>query len=308
MGNHFNKQHLGVLIPHLSYGKWLFRYVLVGFTFCLLIISLARPKFGPKMRMTKSVGVDLVIAVDVSTSMLCEDIKPSRLESTKDAIAAFLEKLKGDRVGLVAFAGEADVMVEMTNDYAAIKNMLSGLHPSMFGTQGTSLSKAIDISLTSFPKNLKSAGAIVILTDGEDHEGELDKMISKARKKNIHIYTVGIGTANGGPIPVYDENGNFRGNKLDTHDKEIITKSNPELLNDIAQKGGGKYYAVEDPLTALMEINKELRTLERSEFESKNEDGLEDRYQWILIFVITLLLIELLYTDKKGKWLKKMDV
>lgn len=305
---HFNSSNLDTIIPFLSYSKWIIKQCLIMVAFVLLIFTLARPKFGSKVRMTRSVGIDLVIAVDVSTSMLCEDIKPNRIESTKDAVAAFLEKLNGDRVGLVAFAGEADVLVEMTNDYAAIKNMLSALHPSMFGTQGTSISKAIDIGLTAFPKDIKSAGAIILLTDGEDHEGELESTIKKAKDRGIHIFTVGIGTAAGGPIPLYDQNGRLKGNKYDNFDKEIITKSNPDLLSDIAVKGNGKYYSGEDPLTALMEINTELRKLERTEFENKNEEGLEERFQWVLIFVITLLIVELLYSEKRGKWLKKMDI
>ncbi len=305
---HFADQNIKSIIPEISLGRWIFRYILVSLIFLLIVLTLTRPKFGPKVRMTKSTGIDLVLAIDVSNSMLCQDIKPNRLESTKDAVAAFLEKLGGDRVGLVAFAGQADLLVEMTNDYAAIKNMLPGVQPSMFGTQGTSLSKAIEISLMAFPNDMKSAGAIILLTDGEDHEGDLDKMIAKARKKDIHIYTIGVGTANGGPIPIYDANGSLRGNKLDTYDKEIITKANPQLLSDIAKKGGGTYYSGEDPLTALIDINKELRKLEKETFESKNEEGLEDQYQWILIFVIILLVLELFYSDKRGKLLKKIDV
>jgi len=306
--NHFNEKNVKSLMPELSFARWIFRYVMVSAIFVLLIFTLSRPKFGPKVRMTKSTGIDIVLAVDVSTSMLCQDIKPNRLEMTKDAIAAFLEKLKGDRVGLVAFAGEADLMVEMTNDYAAIRNMLSGLHPSMFGTQGTSLSQAIEVSLKAFPNKLKTAGAIILLTDGEDHEGQLDQMISKANSKGINIFTIGIGTNSGGPIPVYDAQGNYRGNKTDDQNKEVITRANPQLLEEIAKKGKGSYYKGEDPLTALLDINKELRKLEKEAFESKNEEGLEEQFQWILIFAIILLVVEMLYTNKTSKLLKKLNV
>lgn len=305
---HFAARNIAELIPELSFGRWLFRYILLSTIFMLIVLTLTQPKFGSKVRMTKSTGIDIVLAIDVSTSMLCQDIKPNRLESTKDAVAAFLEKLRGDRVGLVAFAGQADLLVELTNDYAAIKNMLSGVSPSMFGTQGTSISEAIRISLLAFPDELKSAGAIIILTDGEDHEGALDGMIEKANKKGINIFTIGVGTNAGGPIPLFDAQGRFTGNKLDNEDKEILTRSNPQLLEDIAKKGKGTYYRGEDPLTALMDINKELRKLEKETFESKNEEGLEEQFQWILIFVIILLFLELLFTDKRGKLLKKIDV
>ncbi len=305
---HFAQQNINSLISQLSFGRWLFRYILLSLVFVCIVFTLARPKFGPKVRMTKSTGIDLVIALDVSTSMLCEDISPNRLERTKDAIAAFLEKLNGDRVGLVAFAGQADLLVEMTNDYAAIKNMLAGVHPSMFGTQGTSISEALKVSLAAFPKELKSAGAIILLTDGEDHEGALDEMISKVTKKGINIFTIGIGTNSGGPIPIYDAQGTLKGNKKDDSNNEVITRANPQLLEEIAKKGKGSYYKGEDPLSALLDINKQLRKLEKETFESKNEEGLEEQFQWILIFAIVLLMAEVFYTDKRSKLLKKMDV
>lgn len=304
----FASKNIDVVIPQLSFGRWVFRYVLLSLAFVSIVLTLSRPKFGPKIRMTKSSGIDLVIAIDVSTSMLCEDIQPNRLERTKDAIAAFLEKLGGDRVGLVAFAGQADLLVEMTNDYAAIKNMLAGVHPSMFGTQGTSISEAIRVSLTAFPDKIKSAGAIILLTDGEDHEGSLDGMIAKANKKGVNIFTIGIGTNAGGTIPIYDVQGVLKGNKKDANNNDVITRANPQLLEDIAKKGKGAYYKGEDPLSALMDINKQLRKLEKESFESKNEEGLEEQFQWILIFAIILLVIEIFYTDKRSKLLKKMDV
>jgi Ca-activated chloride channel family protein len=305
---YFAKNNLKEVAPHLSFGRWIFRYIMLSVIFILVVLTLARPKFGPKVRMTKSTGIDIVLAIDVSTSMLCEDIKPNRLERTKDAIAAFMEKLRGDRISLVAFAGQADILVEMTNDYAAVRNMLAGVHPSMFGTQGTSLSEAIRVSLEAFPDKMKTAGAIVLLTDGEDHEGELDAMIEKANRKGINIFTIGIGTNSGGNIPIYDSYGTLTGYKLDSHNQEVITKANPQLLEDIAKKGKGNYYKGEDPLSALIEINHELRKLEKETFESKNEEGLEEQFQWILIFVIILMVIEIYYTDKKGKLLKKLDV
>jgi Ca-activated chloride channel family protein len=304
----FNEKNQAHLMPEFSFGRWMFRYILISFIFVFLVLTLTRPRFGPKVRMTKSTGIDIVLAIDVSTSMLCQDIRPNRLEQTKDAVSAFLEKLQGDRVALVAFAGQADLLVEMTNDYAAIKNMLSGVHPSMFGTQGTSLSEAINVSLKAFPDKMKTAGAIILLTDGEDHEGQLDNMIRKANKKGINLFTIGIGTNAGGRIPLYDGNGNFKGNKQDDQNNEIITKSNPQLLQDIAKKGNGAYYKGEDPLTALLDINGELRKLEKEKFESKNEEGLEEQFQWILIFAIILLFIEIFYSNKKGKLLKKIDV
>ena len=305
---YFSEKNVVTIIPELSFGRWVFRYIILLTVFVLIVLTLTRPRFGPKVRMTKSTGIDIVLAIDVSTSMLCQDIKPNRLERTKDAVAAFLEKLGGDRVGLVAFAGQADLIVEMTNDYAAVRNMLAGVNPAMFGTQGTSLSEAIRVSLMAFPKDLKTAGAIILLTDGEDHEGALDDMISKANRKGINIFTIGIGTNSGGTIPLYNEQGIQVGNKQDDHNQEIITRANPQLLEDIAKKGKGTYYKGDDPLAALLDINKELRKLEKESFESKNEEGLEEQFQWILIFAIILLFIELFYTNKRSKLLKKMDV
>jgi len=305
---YFSKNNLKEVVPQLSFGRWIFRYIMLSVIFILVVLTLTRPKFGPKVRMTKSTGIDIVLAIDVSTSMLCEDIRPNRLERTKDAIAAFMEKLRGDRISLVAFAGQADILVEMTNDYAAVRNMLAGVHPSMFGTQGTSLSEAIRVSLAAFPDKMKSAGAIVILTDGEDHEGQLDAMIDKANRKGINIFTIGIGTNSGGPIPIYDSNGILKGYKQDYKNNQVITKANPQLLEDIAKKGKGNYYKGEDPLSALIEINRELRKLEKETFESKNEEGLEEQFQWILFFVIILMIVEIYYTNKKGKLLKKLDV
>lgn len=304
----FNPSNIKTVLPDLSFKKWLFRYLIISIIYVLIVATLTGPKSGTRVMMTKSLGMDIVLAIDVSNSMMADDLKPNRLEHTKDAISAFLEQLRGDRVGLVSFAGAADLTVELTTDYAAIKNVLPGVIPQMFGNQGTSLSEAIRVSLLAFPDKMKSAGAIIILTDGEDHEGNLDKMIRRANKKGIKIYTIGIGSPDGAKIPIYNDKGIVTGYRLDNHDNVITTKANPVLLKDIAEKGKGSYHSGENPLAALSTINNELRTFEREVYERKNDDGLKPQFQWVLIFVVILMLLEIIYSDKRGKILRKLDI
>lgn len=304
----FNESVIEKVVPHYSFGKYFFRIILITLAIIFIIITLARPKFGAKVQMLKSVGVDMVIAMDVSNSMMAQDISPNRLERTKDAISAFLDKLNGDRVAFVAFAGKADIIVEMTIDYAAVKNSVSVASPDMFATQGTSMSEALRVSLLAFPEDLKSAGAIILLTDGEDHEGAIEEQLNQCNKKGITVYTVAIGTEKGGPIPFYDHTGVLKGYKTDASNQPVITAANRALLQDMATKGKGKFYAEDDPLTSLLAIQKELSVLEKTAYENKNEDGLAEQFQWILILVIFILVLEVFYSNKKGRTLKKIDL
>lgn len=297
----------GRMVPDYSQAKFTIRYVLISLVYVLFTLTLARPKFGMKVEKTKAEGFDFVIALDVSNSMLAEDIQPNRLIRAKQAINSLLDKLDGESMGLVVFAGMADLQSSLTMDYASLKNLLAGVGPDMLPVQGTSISEAIQISMKAFPDKRKRGAAIVIISDGEDHEGAAIQAAKDARNKGIFVHTIGIGSPQGGAIPIYD-NGVLAGYKTDRNNQTVISKMNEAALQEVAGAGGGIYVRGTDPTAALKKVYEEMKTMDKAEQEELNEEGLEDRYQWVLGAALLLLVIELLISDRTSKWIKKIEL
>ena len=269
-----------------------------------LIIGISNPQIGTKIEEVKREGVDLIIAIDLSNSMMAEDIKPNRLERAKQAISKLIEQLKGDRIGLVVFAGEAYVQLPITTDYSAANLFLSSINSSVVPTQGTEISKAIDLSIESFNMENGQNKAIIIITDGENHD---EKAIESAKKSNelgIIIHTLGMGLSKGGPIPIYNNYGTQNGFRKDREGNTIVSKLNENLLIQIANAGQGKYIRANNSKAGLSTLFTEINKMEKKEIGTMIFTEYKDRFQLFLIIALVLLIFDLFLLERKNNWKK----
>ena len=303
---------IGSLMPFLSNSRPIFKFVLLMFAFVFLLIGIANPQIGSKLEEVKREGVDLIIALDLSNSMLAEDIQPSRLEKSKQAISKLVDRLQGDRIGLVVFGGQAYVQLPITTDYAAAKLFLSSVGTDIMPTQGTAIGDAIDLSVRSFGKTEEEEEdaknkAIVVITDGENHEDDAMEAAKQATEKGITVHTIGMGLPQGGPIPVYSR-GVKRGYRKDGQGNTIITKLNETMLQQIAAAGNGTYIRANNVQTGLGLLFAELNKMEKVKFGSKIFSDYEDRFQYFLGLAVVFLLLELFIAERKNKWLQSIEI
>lgn len=292
-----------VLMNTKSYKKEVLKSVLLVLASALMVFALAGPQMGSKVEEVKQVGIDVYILLDVSRSMHAEDLKPNRLENAKHAIATMIKRLQGDRIGLIIFAGDAYVQFPLTTDYSAANLFLSTVNTESIPQPGTDIASAIKLATNSFKKSAdEMQKVIIIITDGEDHEGSVDAAIESAKKQDVFIYTIGMGSENGAPIPVYDNTGRRTGYKKDKNGEVVLTKLDIEMLRRIAEQGGGKYYYSTGDQDELNMIYSDLAGLDKTEFGSKRITEYEDRFYWFLIPAVLLLFLEFFITDRKLKW------
>ncbi len=295
------------LAPYKSSLKFIIKSVLVTLTLMLLIVSLANPQIGTKVEEVKQVGIDVYILLDVSNSMNAEDIKPSRLEKAKHDIKNLIRKLRGDRIGLIVFAGRAYVQFPLTTDYSAANMFLDAVDVNSVPQQGTNIGEAIDLALTSFKKKTDTKKTIILITDGEDNEGGIDEAIKKANSEDVSIYTIGLGTPEGSPIPVYDSSGKMVGYKKDRYNKVVLTKLDVATLKKIASEAHGKYYNAQNGENELEMIYKDLSKLQKKEFGSKRITDFEDRYYYLLFPALLLLLVDFFLSRNKSEFIRKLE-
>ena len=264
-----------------------------------MVVALARPRVGTKLEEIRRKGVDIFVALDVSLSMQAEDIKPSRLEKAKHEIDAFIDVLEGDRIGLIAFAGEAFVQCPLTLDYGAARTFLDIMNPGLIPEPGTNLADAIAKATKNFESQERKYKVLVLITDGEDHVGDPVAEAEAAAKEGVVIYTVGIGSPQGVPIPVYDERGVQTGFKKDRNGEVILTKLDAFTLEKIALTAGGKYYQSSTGETRLKDIYEEIAKMEEKELGSMKFSQYEDQFQWLLFFAIFVLVVEPIITERR---------
>ncbi len=294
-----------VLSPMRSKNKPTLKFAIFLTALTLVIISLARPQIGSKIEEAKQIGIDVVIVLDVSMSMQADDIKPNRLEKGKHEVGRLIEKLQGDRIGLVIFSGNAYVQFPLTSDYAAANLLLNAVDVSSVPQPGTSISSAIELASNSFRSEDEIKKAIIIITDGEDHEGEIDRVTDEAVSKGISIFTIGLGTTAGSPIPLSAGGGARSGFKTDNQGNVVITKLDETVLKDIASKGNGKYYPVSNNESEIDEIFDQLSNYEQTEYGTKRITDYEDRYYYFLIPALLLLIGEFFITNNRSKLFEK---
>jgi Ca-activated chloride channel family protein len=289
------------LIPDFSASKSLLRFILFHIAVAFFIVGLANPQIGSKIAEGKQEGVDIIIALDVSNSMVAEDLKPNRLQRAKLSIEKLVNRLGGDRVGIIVFAGNAYVQLPITTDYSAAKLFLNNIDNTIVPVQGTAIGKAIDLAMESFNFEDQSSKTIIILTDGENHEDDAIKAAEVAYDQGVIINTIGMGSVQGAPIPVYS-NGRQIDFKKDKSGETIITKLNDKMLKDISEAGGGTFVRASQQDVGLGILLDNLDQMEKKEFGSVIYTEYESRFQYFIGLGLLLLLIDLLLFDKKQKW------
>ncbi len=291
---------IGLLTPDVSPSKpaWKFYITLLGITTMLIVI--AGPQFGSKLQTTTKKGIELIIALDVSNSMMAEDIVPNRLERSKQAISQLVDKLGNDKIGLIVFAGDAYTQLPITTDYASAKMFLSTTNTNMIPVQGTAIGKAINLGIRSFGPQEDVSRAIIVITDGENHEDDAIKAAQAAQEKGITVYTLGMGLPKGAPIPIGGNN-NF---KKDRDGNVVITKLNEKMLQEVAIAGGGKSVRASNSNIGLNELMKAINDMEKSEIEAKVYSEYDDQFQWFAWLALIVLIAELFILERKNKYLK----
>ena len=273
-----------------------------------LIVGLSNPQVGTKMEEVKREGVDLMIAIDLSYSMMAQDIKPNRLERAKQAISRLIDKLEGDRIGLVVFAGEAYVQLPITTDYSAAKLFLSTVNTSIIPTQGTKIGNAIDLCSKSFDKENAQSKAIIIITDGETHDEEAIESAKKAKEEGIYIHTLGMGLTKGGPIPIYNKYGSTSEFRKDREGNVIITKLNESMLEEIALAGEGTYIRANNSKSGLSLLFEEINKMEKKEIGTMIFTNYKDRFQIFIGISLVLLILNLFFLERKNNIKSKINL
>jgi Ca-activated chloride channel family protein len=293
------------LMPDYSRKRLFYKFVLLLLSFASLVLALANPQIGSRFEKVERKGIDIMIALDVSNSMLSEDIQPNRMERAKQAVSSLIDHLINDRIGLVVFAGKAYTQMPITTDYAAARLFLSGINPGMVSPQGTAIGEAIDLSATSFGESKKSK-AIIIISDGENHQDDAISSAKNANTKDIRVYTVGVGSPDGGPIPLI-VSGNNAGYMKDKDGNTIITKMNPEALQEISTAGEGVYVNGNNT-NSLQSVLDHIDKLEKSSIDSKVFSDYEDRFQYFLALSLLLLICEIFIFERKARWADRIKL
>jgi Ca-activated chloride channel family protein len=300
--NLFSDENLvGNLIPDFAAGKTFIRFIIYHIAIVFFIIGLVNPQMGSKIAEGKQEGIDIMIALDVSNSMIAEDLKPSRLVRAKMAVEKLINRLGGDRVGIIVFAGSAYVQLPITTDYSAAKLFLGSIDNNIVPVQGTAIGSAIELAMESFNYEEETSKTIIIITDGENHEDDAIKMAETALDQGIIVNTIGMGSARGAPIPVY-RNGRQVDYKKNRKGETVITKLNESMLRDIAEAGDGVFVRASQQDVGLGILLDNLNKMQKKEYGSVIYTDYESRFQFYIGFGLLLLIIDLILFDKKQKW------
>ena len=296
------------LVPQRSGRRGVFKFVVFLLVVACLILGLANLQSGSKMEEVKREGIDLYIAVDVSNSMNAQDIVPSRLDRSKQAINKLISELKGDRLGVIVFADKAFVQLPITTDYAAAKMFLASVNTNSVASQGTAIGEAINLAMNSFADDERNK-AIIIISDGEDHENDAAMNAAReAAKKGIRIYTIGMGLPEGSPIPEYNQYGRMMGYKKDKHGNTIVTRLDEDMLRRIAETGGGMYVRANNSNVGLEKIYEDISKMDKTEIETQVFTDYEDQFQWFVGAAIILLLVLVFMSSGKKAWESKFNI
>ena len=295
------------LSPNQSLFKSILKVLVLCSAFACLSIALVNPKIGTKLETVRSQGVDIVFAVDVSKSMLAEDIAPNRLEKSKQLVTQIINSLASDRVGIIAYAGKAFPQLPITTDYASAKMFLQNMNTDMLSSQGTAISEAIQLAKTYYDDEEQTNRVLIIISDGEDHGGEAVDIAEEAKEKGIRIITVGVGTIKGGPIPI-KQNDVILNYKKDNQGETVITRLDETILKEIAEETDGIYINGTNTNEVVDAIKAVLDKMDKTEFESKQIADFKDQFQWFLGFGIMLLFIDIFFLERKTAWLKKLNL
>ncbi|WP_327019047.1 VWA domain-containing protein [Croceibacter atlanticus] len=302
-----DKDLLKKLSPNQSVFKTILKIVVLCLAIACLTIALVNPKIGTKLETVKREGVDVVFAIDVSKSMLAEDVAPNRLEKSQQLVTQIINSLASDRVGIIAYAGSAFPQLPITTDYASAKMFLQNMNTDMLSSQGTAINEAIQLAKTYYNDDEQTNRVLFIISDGEDHEGDSINIAEEASEEGIRIFTIGVGTTKGGRIPI-KRNGVVLNYKKDQNDQTVITRLQEETLKDIAKEANGEYLYNNITKETVEKVTEILQNMDKKEFEAKQFADFKDQFQWFLGFGIFFLVLEVFLLERRTSWLKKLNL
>jgi Ca-activated chloride channel family protein len=297
-----------VLVPLRSPARRNIKFILYLLSLTSLIIALARPQFGSKLEEVKKKGIEMIIALDVSRSMLAEDIKPNRLERAKQAITALVNKMRDDKIGMIVFAGDAYTQLPITTDYISAKMFLANINPEIVSKQGTAIASAIDLGAKSFTQDAEASKVIVIISDGENHIGDAVESAKQAAEKGIKVYTIGMGSPTGAPVPLLRMAGDQGGFMKDRQGEVVITRMDPEMLSQIAAAGDGEFFGASASNVGLNKLYNDLNKLNKSEIETKVFSEYDDQFHYFIAFSLLLLIMDLLILERKSEYFRRFSI
>ena len=300
-----NPELLEPLMPLLSFRREAWKFVMLMLALVFVIIGVAGPQFGSKLQQVKKKGVELMIALDVSNSMMAQDIKPSRLEKAKMAIARMVEKLSNDKVGLIVFAGDAYVQLPITTDYSSAKLFLSNISTDVVPIQGTAIGSAIDLAAKSFTPETETSKAIIVITDGENHQDDAVAAAKRAREKGITVHTIGMGLEQGAPIPEKGHPGQFM---KDGSGNIVVSKLDEKTLKEIAKSGEGLYVRARNTEVGLTQLLDEVNRMEKTLLEERIYTDYAEKYQYFLLVGVFFIFVEFMILGRKNKHFMKINL
>ena len=291
------------LMPEASSKRVRLKYFFMFLAITVIIFIIAGPQFGSKLETVKRQGIEVMVCLDVSNSMLAQDIAPNRLEKAKQMLSRLTDDLNNDKMGLIVFAGDAFTQVPITSDHISAKMFLSSINPSIVSTQGTAIESAIELSMRSFTPDEKSSKTIVIITDGETHEGDAVKAAAAAAEKGVKVNVIGIGLPKGAPISV--SNNDYM---KDNAGNVVITQLNEPMCQEIAQAGNGLYVRADNSNSALKALQSELSKMSKSEVESQAYSEYDEQFPTLAWIILALLILEFLTSERKNRLFRNVKL
>lgn len=292
------------LMPDFSRFRPEVKFWLMAGALSLLIVMLARPQFGTRIETVKRTGIETIIAVDVSNSMYAQDVQPSRLDKSKMLVETLIDNFDNDKIGLIVFAGEAFTQLPITSDYVSAKMFLDNIDPSMVTSQGTDVAGAITLAMNSFTQQENVGKAIIVITDGEDHEGGAIEAAKEAVKRGMRVYVLGVGSPNGAPIPMPGTGQYLK----DNTGNEVLSKLNEDMCREVAQAGNGAYIHVDNSNIAQVQLNNELTKLAKKDISSSIYSDYDEQFQAVGILALIALIIEICVLERRNPLLKKLKL
>ncbi len=296
------------LMPDVSKLRPLYKFIAMMIALAFIIMAIAQPQTGSKLEKAKHKGVELMILLDVSNSMLAKDIKPSRLVRAKQAISKLIDKLDNDKIGIVVFAGKPYIQLPMTTDFGAAKLFLSTVSTDMVPEQGTAIGAGIETAVKCFNFQDKTKNkALILISDGENHEDDAVEAAKTAQESGVFVHCIGMGLSEGSPIPLIKD-GVESGYRTDSAGNTIVTKLNEPMLQEIAAAGKGVYIRANNSDIGLDKIMTEIDKMEKKEFETKTFSDYEDQFQYFIAVALLFMIAELFIFERRSKWFRKMDI
>lgn len=302
-----NPEALTKLSPNKSIFKSVLKILLLSLAIACFSIALVNPKIGTKIETVKREGVDVVFALDVSKSMLAEDIAPNRIEKSKQLVNQIINNLAGDRIGIIGYAGSAFPQVPITTDFSSAKLFLNSMNTNMVSSQGTAITQAIEMAKTYYNDEDQVNRVLFIISDGEDHEGDVALLAEQAVQEGIRIFTIGVGTEQGSPIPI-KRNGILQYYKRNQNNEQVITRLKTEILQEIAKIANGEYIDGTNTKEVVEKVTGILNAMDKKEFESKQFTDFKDQFQWFLAGILLLLVLDVFLLERKTAWLQKLNL